>query len=136
MKLTKSYFNIHDEYPSSIMEITDRQLGKTNCKRSLSRGCKNSLLPLESPSHRNYGKIRHNFLTAPKQCQIAGEQYSEKVFSVLQYQLKQEVKQIHLDNLKRNLERRIQTAKAKGNHRLVDLLIQESRDIASLSIDK
>lgn len=131
MKLTKSYFNIHDEYPSSIMEITDRQLSKTDCKRSLSRGCKNSLSPLESPSHRNYGKIRHNFLTVPKQCQIAGEQYSEKVFSVLQYQLKdRKVKQTHIDHLKRNLEHRIQTAKAKGNDSLVDLLIQESEIIS------
>jgi hypothetical protein len=132
MKLTKSYFNIDDEYPSSIMEITDRQLVKTDCQRSLSRGCKNSLLPLESPSHRNYGKIKHNFLTVPKQCQIAGEEYSERAFSVLQYQLKQEDKQIHLNNLKRNLERRIQAAKDRGNNPLVALLDKEFREIVSL----
>ena len=132
MKLTKSYFNIDDEYPSSIMEITDRQLAKNDCQRSLSRGCKNSLLPLESPSHRNYGKIKHNFLTVPKQCQIAGEQYSERAFSVLQYQLKQEDKQIHLNNLKRNLERRIQAAKDRGNNPLVALLDKEFREIISL----
>lgn len=131
MKISQSYFNINDEHPSSIMEISDRQVSKTYCKRSLSRGCKNSLLPLESPSHRNYGKIKHNFLTAPKQCQIAGEQYSEKLFSVLQYQLKQEVKQTHIEHLKCNLERRIQTAKAKGNDRLVDLLDREFREIVS-----
>ena len=133
MKISKSYFNINDEYPSSIMEITDRQLSKTNCKSALSRGCKNSLLPLESPSHRNYGKLKHNFLTVPKQCQIAGEQYSEKAFSVLQYQLKdREVKQTHIAHLKSNLERRIQVAKARGDNRLVDLLTQESHEIVSL----
>lgn len=130
MKISKSYFKIHDEYPSSIIEISDRAF-KTDCKPAFSRGCKNSLLPLESPSHRNYGKIKHNFLTVPKQCQIAGEQYSEKAFSVLQYQLKQEVRQTHIEHLKRNLERRIQTAKAKGNDRLVDLLDREFREIVS-----
>lgn len=131
MKISKSYFKIHDEYPSSIMEITDRSFCKIDCKPAFSRGCKSSLLPLESPSHRNYGKIKHDFLTAPKQYQIAGEKYSEKVFSVLQYQLKQEVKQTHIDHLKRNLERRIQTAKAQGNDRLVDLLDRELREIVS-----
>lgn len=132
MKITKSYFTINDEYPSSVMEITDQALSKTNCKRVLSRGCKNNLLPLESPTYRNYGKIGQNFSTVPKQCQIAGEKYSERAFSVLQYQLKREVKQTHIANLKRNLERRIRAAKERGNDRLVDLLTQESREITSL----
>lgn len=131
MKISKSYLKIHDEYPSSIMEISDRQLSKIDCKSAFSRGCKNNLLPLESSSYRNYGKIKHDFSIVPKQCQITGEQYSEKAFSVLQYQLKQEIKQTHIEHLKRNLERRIQTAKAKGNDRLVDLLDRESREIFS-----
>ncbi|VEP15789.1 conserved hypothetical protein [Hyella patelloides LEGE 07179] len=133
MKISKSYINFDNEYPSSIMEITDKQLTKTFCKCSISSGCAQNILPLESQLHRNYGKVNHGYSDIPKRCHIAGKTYSEKAFSILQYQLKdRQARQTHLSNLKRNLERRIQAAKAQRNSYLVDLLTQESREIASL----
>ena len=132
MKISKSYLKLNSEYPSSVMEITDRELSQGYRQYPASRSCRNSLLPLESQSHRNYGKINHNFLTVPKRCQIAGDRYSEQAFSVLQYQLQdREAKQTHINNLKLNLERRLKSAKAQGNERLVALLTQESFEITS-----
>lgn len=133
MKIAKSYINFDNEYPSSIMEITDKKLAKTSCKCSTRDGCAKNILPLESQSHRNYGKVNYGYFAIPKRCHIAGAEYSETAFSTLQYQLKdRQARQTHLNNLKRNLKRRIQTAKAQGNSYLVGLLTQESREIASL----
>jgi hypothetical protein len=126
MKISKSYFNFDDEYSSSSMEISERSLNKIDCQ------CSSRLLPLESQSHRHYGKINHSSFVAPKRCHVSGEQYSELAFSILQYQLKDEqTKATHFNNLKHNLERRMQAAKAQGNEGLVALLTQESRQIAS-----
>ena len=133
MKISKSYLKIEDEYPSSMMEITDREITKNKQKSAFnSRFCR-QVLPLESRSHRNHGKINHSSFTAPKVCKLGKDNYSEMAFSVLQYQLKdRKTRQTHINNLKRNLERRIQLAKSQGNHRLVALLTQEFREIASL----
>jgi hypothetical protein len=126
MKISKSYLNFNDEYPSSIIEISERSLNRIDCK------CSSRLLPLESQSHRHYGKINHSSFVAPKRCHINGEQYSEIAFSILQYQLKDEkARATHFNNLKCNLERRLQTAKAQGNNQLVALLTQESHQITS-----
>lgn len=43
-----------------------------------------------------------------------------------------EAEKIHLDNMRRNLERRLQVAKAKGNESLVQMLQKESQDLALL----
>lgn len=133
MKISRSYFDINDEYPSSVMEITERSSIKTYRQCSLNRNCASKLLSLESQSHRKYGKISHSSFTTPKRCHITGEQYSEQAFSILQYQLRDEkARATHFNNLKRNLERRIQTARAQGNEQLVALLTQESCQIAFL----
>lgn len=132
MKISKSYLNVNEEFPSSVMEINDQVLIKKPCKNSLNRDNCRSFLPLESQSHRYYGKINQSSFAAPKRCNINGGQYSEQVFSILQYQLNDEkAKATHFNNLKRNLERRIQSAKAKGNTELVALLTQEFRQIGS-----
>jgi hypothetical protein len=127
MKISKSYLNFNDEYPLSSIEVSERSLSKLDCQ------CSSRLLPLESQSHRHYGKINYSSFVAPKRCHISGEQYSELAFSILQYQLKDEqTRATHFNNLKHNLERRMQAAKAQGNERLVALLTQESLQIAFL----
>ena len=42
----------------------------------------------------------------------------------------EQAQQVHLENLRRNLERRLQVAKAKGNETLVRQLEDESRQLA------
>ena len=44
--------------------------------------------------------------------------------------LGEEATQIHLDNIRRNLEHRLQVAKERGNYNLVEMLQKESRDLA------
>jgi len=41
-----------------------------------------------------------------------------------------EAEQVHLESIRRNLERRISVAKAKGNEQLVSMLEQEYQDLA------
>jgi hypothetical protein len=41
-----------------------------------------------------------------------------------------ELTKTHLENMRRNLERRLEVAKAKGDEKLVNLLQQESQDLA------
>lgn len=43
-----------------------------------------------------------------------------------------EATKVHLDNIRRNLERRLQVAKASGNQNLIQMLEKESKDLASL----
>jgi hypothetical protein len=42
----------------------------------------------------------------------------------------QNTEQVHLENLRRNLERRLDIAKAKGNYNLVEMLEKESQQLA------
>ena len=133
MKISQSYLNIEDEYPLSVMEITDRQTAKSYRK---SFGCRkiNRLVPPETQSHRKYGKIGNTSFIVPRSCRLNQNKPAKTAFSILQYQLKdREAIQAHTDNLRRSLERRIKTAKAQGNQELVAMLDREFREITSLS---
>jgi hypothetical protein len=44
-------------------------------------------------------------------------------------EIHEQTQKIHLDNLRRNLERRLQAAKANGNDYLIDLLEAESKHL-------
>ncbi|MGK7875768.1 MAG: DUF4278 domain-containing protein [Xenococcaceae cyanobacterium] len=61
-------------------------------------------------------KATRNFCTVPirKQCKVVA----------------QETAKIHLENICRNLERRLQVAKASGDENLVNLLENESKQLA------
>lgn len=60
----------------------------------------------------------------------------DSAYSILQYQLLDcKVKQVHLANLKRNLKRRLQAAKMKGNDSLVALLTAELDQLNNERID-
>ena len=132
MKISRSYLKQNDEYSSSNLEITEQTVFEIK-KNYITHRCNKKLLPLETSSHRHYGRVRNDNFTIPKKCQIAGEKYSEMAFSVLQYQLKdRQIRKTHFNNLKQNLERRIQIAKAEGNSHLVNLLNREFYEIASL----
>ena len=133
MKISRSYIRQDDEYSSSNMEITEQTVFNIKNTNYITHRCSRKLFPLETSSHRCYGKIRKDNFTMPRKCQIAGEEYSEMAFSVLQYQLKdRQIRKTHFNNLRQNLERRIQIAKAKGNRHLVALLDREFGELNSL----
>lgn len=52
-------------------------------------------------------------------------------FSQLSQLMSPDVHQVHLENMRRSLERRIQMAQAKGDNHLVNLLQQESNALPS-----
>ena len=54
---------------------------------------------------------------------------SEQIVFVRESYQTQAIAKIHLDNIRRNLERRLQVAKRSGNNDLVDLLKNECKQI-------
>ncbi len=126
MKYSNHQINI-GESPVTL-EITDSQIteqtphNRTRYPRHIN--------PRVSRNHRSYGAIFHSNISSPKTCAISHVGSVENALSILQYQLQDETaKKAHLENIKINLERRLQAAKAQGNNYLVDLLQKESREL-------
>lgn len=86
----------------------------------------------ETKSHRgrhNLGKIDR---LPPRICHIepAGKKNTNLAVNILKYQLSDRAsQQKHLENLRRNLEHRLQVAKSQGNSQLLNLLQEEYRQL-------
>jgi hypothetical protein len=112
---------------SEINGAYQRELDKYSYPRHISS--------YNSESHRQYGKILRNIPSLPKSCQLPVSQVEQSevldtALNILRYQLNNEqAQQTHLDNLRHNLERRLQAAKASGNDFLIDLLQAESQQL-------
>lgn len=85
----------------------------------------------ETKSHRG----QRNLLQidfAPRMCQIKSNpgQEANLALDILKYQLgDRQTQQKHLENVRCNLQHRLQIAKIQGNTRLVDLLQEEYRQL-------
>ncbi len=67
---------------------------------------------------------------SPSNHHTASEQLSSACLNFKKTSQVNEISQIHLDNIRRNLERRLAVAKAKGDDTLVNLLQKESENLA------
>ncbi len=95
---------IHQKYPRHIPQIQPKfDLQYRGVAYSI------SAMPIEKPS-----KLAIN--PSHNGCPVSIRK---------QLKIEDNLTQIHLDNVKRNLERRIQVAKSKGDSSLVNLLYQE-----------
>ena len=88
------------------------------------------LSTFETKSHRG----RHNLCQVnyvPKACQTdTAEATKINLINILKYQLGDNaLKQKHIENVRLNLEHRLQMAKATGNNQLVDLLQDEYKQL-------
>lgn len=123
------------QHQSPQLEVTEKEISnayrgefeKYSYPRHVSR--------YQTKSHRHYGKIVYNTPSLPKTCQLSSSEVQSQetvdtAWGILHSQLNNEQTQkIHLDNLRRNLERRLQAAKANGNDYLIDLLEAESKHL-------
>ena len=126
MKYCQHKIDFH-ETPVTL-EITEFQI--TDSSNSQKNKYPSFINQKVSRNHRNYGAIFQSNLSTPKTCSISKSNSPEAALNILQYQLKDTTaKKAHLENMKLNLERRLQSAKAQGNNYLVNLLQKESREI-------
>ena len=117
----------YEEQPVTL-EITENQIfGSSQAKRIKYPRHINQRV---SRNHRNYGAIFNRNFTIPKTCSISNPNSAENTLSILQYQVQDEAaKKTHLENIKLNLERRLQAAKVEGNKDLINLLQKESGEL-------
>lgn len=109
------------------LEIIETEIADSHSKPKLPR----HISQMESTSHRggaNLGKIDY----IPRICQI--DPYRAKIVNlavdILKYQLgDRQVKQKHLANVRCDLERRLQVAKARGNQQLINILNEEFKQL-------
>ena len=110
------------------MEITESEITRNNRRQTWKPNYPRHLRSRETQFHRSPGVIFHDGLTKPKTCHISCN--NSEAFNILKYQLiDKKVKQAHLENVRRNLNRRLQKAKARGDQQLINLLNQESQQL-------
>lgn len=124
----KSRFDRQNNYPAQSLEIAESFISD----RAMPQSYQGRMRPLESKPQRVYGAIAPTNFSEPKLCPLQKNPSKQATaVTILRYQLDQKAKQAHLDNLKRNLERRLQSAKENGNSELVAILNREFKELAS-----
>ena len=126
MKISSCSFN--HQYSSPTIEITESEITSHNGRQAWKPNYPRHLNNRESQFHRSPGTIFHDRLAKPKTCHISCNK--TEAFNILKYQLKdQEVQKVHLENVRRNLNHRLQKAKDRGDQELINLLNQESQQL-------
>lgn len=125
----KIYFcSSNHKYSPPTLEITESEITSHNRRQTWQPNYPRHIRSRESQSHRSPGSIFHDGLAKPKTCHIACN--NSEALNILQYQLiDQQVKKVHLENARRNLNRRLQKAKSRGDQQLITLLNQESQQL-------
>lgn len=108
-------------------EIIEAEITDWRSKHRLPR----HISAVESKPHRGgHNLSRINYL--PKVCQINtnGQTKANPALDILKYQLSDRIsQQKHLENLRYNLQHRLQVAKAQGNNHLVNILQDEYKQL-------
>lgn len=138
MKMSYRSININSEYDPPILELPEGEINQVRGKdrrQNWKYSYPQHLSPLQTSSHRHYGAISFSNRPLPTICHLSSSAKGtnktvDSAFSILQYQLNDEqARQAHLENIRQNLERRLQAAIASGNEHLVDLLKKESKQL-------
>ena len=120
--------SLNHQYSPPTIELTESEITSHRRRQTWEMTYPRHLHSRKSQFHRSPGAIFHDRLAKPKTCHISCN--NSEVFNILKYQLKdRQVKKAHLDNVRRNLDHRLQKAKAKGDQKLIDLLNQESQQL-------
>lgn len=110
------------------MEIRESEITSNNRRQAWKPNYPRHLRSRESQFHRSPGAIFHDGLAKPKTCRISCN--PSEALNILKYQLiDQQVKKAHLENARRNLNRRLKKAQARGDQQLINLLNQESQQL-------
>lgn len=120
-----------NKYKPPTLELTEAELLSQDKGKNWRYSYPQHIPNFQHKSHRRHWGCVNNICSLPATCkrpvgQSPLAEDSDAIVTILQSQLKDEkAKQAHLDSVRRNLERRLQVAKASGNDRLIDLLKQE-----------
>ncbi|ELS01624.1 hypothetical protein Xen7305DRAFT_00013290 [Xenococcus sp. PCC 7305] len=126
-----SYCSSNHQYSPPTIEITEQAITSHNGQQTWKPNYPRHLGSRESQLHRSPGSIFHDGLAKPKTCHISCN--NSEAFNILKYQLKdQKIQKAHLENVRQNLNRRLQKARARGDEKLITLLNQESRQLESV----
>lgn len=117
----------------TTLEITETQIIGTYNRQQRQYPYPRHIAQFESPSHRGSRNTLSQIAILPKSCNLAlsgGNSEVNEVVDILQYQLNDRaIRQNHLDNMRRSLERRLQAAEASGNKNLINLLNDEFKQL-------
>ena len=127
MNLARSHIPPQTDYFGSNLEITEApQLKSDVTNQKLAKS------PLNSLVHHRATKIGQAIARQPRMCQLGKQSFSENPVNVFPYQLKDyQIREVHLNNIRQNLEHRLQRAKAQGNRQLVASLNKEFQEIST-----
>jgi hypothetical protein len=126
-----NYDGVQNQYKPPTLELTEAEIISKYKVENWRYYYPRHIPHLQHKSHRQHRGCVNNSCSLPAICKLSVDrpplaEESDAIVSILQSQLKDEkAKQAHLDSVRRNLERRLQVAKASGNDRLIDLLKQE-----------
>ena len=124
-----------NKYELSNLEMTEKEISRRHQGQNFHPSYPRHIASVSAKSHRNGRQTTHQTRFLPKTCQLEKSQPAVAkeiniALEVLRYQLNdKQAKQIHLENVRNNLEKRLQAAKASGNYNLVALLQKESQQL-------
>lgn len=126
------YYYSHSNYTKakSPLEIAEAEIAM--CRNSINSQHPRSrhISQWETKSHRN---SLTQFGYAPRVCQLSTyktQTTTNLPLNILRYQLSdRQAKQKHFDNIRQNLNRRLQIAKAEKNSQLINILQEEYRQL-------
>ncbi len=139
-----NYDGVQNQYQLPTLELTEAELVSKDKGGNWRYYYPRHIPHLQHKSHRQHRDcINNSCCSLPATCKLSRKpsrlasaaapplaEDSNAIVTILQFQLKDEkAKQAHLDSIRRNLERRLQAAKASGNDRLIDLLKWESQQL-------
>ena len=124
-----------NKYELSNLEVTEKEINNRYQRQNFHPNYPRHIANVSAKSHRNSRQMNHQKRFLPTTCQLEKSQPAVAkeiniALEVLRYQLNdKQAKQIHLENVRNNLEKRLQAAKASGDHNLVALLQKESQQL-------
>jgi hypothetical protein len=122
-------YSVQHQYEPSNLEVTEIAITSQESQINSSQIRPRHTNALESQSHRGFKNYGIKTRTLPKLCQIdlsLHQTTTNTAIDILKYQLNDRfAKQNHLNSVRRNLEKRIKTAKAINDKTLIDLLEAE-----------
>ena len=129
-----SYSHANCTKAKSPLEIPESEIA--TCRNSINSQHSRSrhISQWETKSHRNR---LNQFSYAPKVCQISTyktQTTTNLPLNILRYQLSdRQAKQNHLNNIRQNLNRRLQVSRAQRNEKLINIVQEEYQQLESSS---
>lgn len=131
-----SYRGVNYEKEQPTLEMNEGEIGGKYRGRDWNYRYPRHIPQLQPKYYRQYRGIAYSTLPIPAEGEIISPQWNATgVYCPVPVQkpeavVTSEFSKTHLDNIRRNLERRLQVAKANGNESLIDLLEKEFRQLA------